>query len=49
LTIAEEGNSGFEVDLIPITLKKSNLVDLRTGDLINVELTLTSSDDRLSA
>jgi riboflavin synthase len=37
LTIAELGNSWFEVELIPITLKKSNLVDLKTGDAVNVE------------
>jgi len=37
LTIAELGNSWFEIELIPITLKKSNLVDLKTGDAVNVE------------
>jgi riboflavin synthase len=37
LTIAELGNSWFEVELIPITLKNSNLGDLRTGDSVNVE------------
>jgi len=37
LTIAELGNSWFEVELIPITLKNSNLGDLRAGDAVNVE------------
>lgn len=37
LTIAELGSSWFEVELIPITLKKSNLGDLRTGEEVNVE------------
>jgi riboflavin synthase alpha subunit len=49
LTIAEFGNPWFEVEFIPITMNKSNPGESRTGDLTNVELTLTSSDGRLSA
>jgi len=37
LTIAELRSSWFEVELIPITLKNSNLGDLRSGDAVNVE------------
>jgi riboflavin synthase len=37
LTIAELGPSSFEVELIPITLKNSNLGVLRAGDEVNLE------------
>jgi len=37
LTIAELGTSWFEIELIPITLKNSNLGDLRPGDMVNIE------------
>jgi riboflavin synthase len=37
LTIASLGPSSFEIELIPITLEKSNLTGLRTGDEVNVE------------
>jgi riboflavin synthase len=37
LTIAGLGPSSFEVELIPITLKNSNLGTLRSGDEINLE------------
>ncbi|NIM90353.1 MAG: riboflavin synthase [Candidatus Aminicenantes bacterium] len=37
LTIASLGASSFEVELIPITLKNSNLGELRTGDAVNIE------------
>lgn len=37
LTIASLGPSAFEVELIPITLEKSNLSGLRGGDEVNIE------------
>lgn len=37
LTIAELKSSYFDVELIPITLKKSNLQNLRRGDEVNLE------------
>lgn len=37
LTIAELGYSSFEVELIPITLKNSNLGELKRGDEVNIE------------
>jgi riboflavin synthase len=37
LTVAWIGPSSFEVELIPITLEKSNLTGLRTGHEVNVE------------
>lgn len=37
LTIAELGPSAFEVELIPITLKNSNLGELKRGDEVNIE------------
>lgn len=37
LTIAELGYSSFDVELIPITSKNSNLGALRKGDEVNVE------------
>ncbi len=37
LTVAELGPSSFEVELIPITLKNSNLGDLRRGEDVNIE------------
>ena len=37
LTVASLGPSSFEIELIPITLEKSNLTGLRTGDEVNVE------------
>jgi riboflavin synthase len=37
LTVAALGPSSFEVELIPVTLNKSNLGRLRTGDAVNVE------------
>lgn len=37
LTIAELGYSSFEVELIPITLKNSNLGELKNGDEVNLE------------
>ncbi len=37
LTIAQSGTNFFETELIPITLKKTNLGDLKTGDLVNIE------------
>ncbi len=37
LTIAELRSSFFEVELIPITLKNSNLGELKRGDEVNIE------------
>lgn len=37
LTVAALGKASFEVELIPITLEKSNLGDLRPGEEVNVE------------
>jgi riboflavin synthase len=37
LTVASLGPSSFEIELIPITLEKSNLTRLRAGDEVNVE------------
>jgi riboflavin synthase len=37
LTVAALGPSSFDVELIPVTLEKSNLTGLRPGDAVNVE------------
>jgi riboflavin synthase len=37
LTVAELRSSFFEVELIPITLKNSNLGELKRGDEVNIE------------
>ena len=37
LTIAKLSSTSFEVELIPITLEKSNLGDLKRGDTVNIE------------
>ncbi len=37
LTIADLKPSSFDVELIPITLKNSNLGNLRRGDVVNIE------------
>ena len=37
LTVAELSPSSFDVELIPLTLKNSNLGDLRRGDSVNIE------------
>lgn len=37
LTIAQLGNNYFETELIPITLKKTNLGQLKPGDMVNIE------------
>ncbi len=37
LTIADLGESAFEVEIIPITLKNSNLGRLKRGDKVNIE------------
>jgi riboflavin synthase len=37
LTVAALGPSTFEVELIPVTLDKSNLAVLRAGDAVNIE------------
>lgn len=37
LTIADLGPSSIEVELIPMTLEKSNLIDLKKGDSVNIE------------
>jgi riboflavin synthase len=37
LTVVDVGPSSFEVELIPLTLKDTNLNDLKTGDEVNIE------------
>jgi riboflavin synthase len=37
LTVAGLAPASFEAELIPITLEKSNLSDLKTGDAVNIE------------
>jgi riboflavin synthase len=37
LTVANLGPSSIEVELIPVTLEKSNLKDLKRGDSVNIE------------
>jgi len=37
LTVASLRPASFEIELIPVTLEKSNLTGLRTGDRVNVE------------
>ncbi|MCX6559588.1 MAG: riboflavin synthase [Candidatus Aminicenantes bacterium] len=37
LTVASLGSSTFEVELIPVTLDKSNLAALRAGNAVNIE------------
>ncbi|MDH5704551.1 MAG: riboflavin synthase [Candidatus Aminicenantes bacterium] len=37
LTLAELGSALFEVELIPVTIEKSNLRDIKRGDLVNIE------------
>lgn len=37
LTVAELRGSSFEVELIPVTLEKSNLAGLKPGHLVNLE------------
>jgi riboflavin synthase len=37
LTIAELGPASFEVELVPITIGKSNLADLKRGHEVNLE------------
>ena len=43
LTVVEVEKSYFSVDLAPETLSRSNLGDLRTGSLVNLERPLTLS------
>jgi len=40
LTVCEVGNDFFEVSLIPETIKNTNLKNLKTGDLVNIEYDL---------
>ena len=42
LTIAKVSNNNFEINVIPHTLKKTNLKILKTNDLVNVELDIFS-------
>jgi riboflavin synthase len=37
LTVAKIGRSSFDVEIIPITLKNSNLGNLKRGDIVNIE------------
>ena len=40
LTVAGLDAAGFEVALVPETLERTNLADLRQGDRVNVEVDL---------
>ena len=42
LTIAKVSNNNFEINVIPHTLKMTNLKILKTNDLVNVELDIFS-------
>lgn len=42
LTISDLQENTFSVDLIPYTLEKTNLGDLKTGDEVNIEVDLIS-------
>tara|TARA_B100002051_G_C16541150_1_gene537636 strand:- start:16 stop:612 length:597 start_codon:yes stop_codon:yes gene_type:complete len=42
LTISKVKNSGFEITIIPHTLKLTNLVKLKKGDLVNIEFDIFS-------
>jgi riboflavin synthase len=37
LTIAQLGQASFEVELVPVTIGKSNLADLKRGQVVNLE------------
>jgi len=37
LTVTDLGQSSFDVELIPLTLKDTNINDLKTGDEVNIE------------
>jgi riboflavin synthase len=37
LTVADLGRASFDVELIPLTIKDTNLNDLKTGDEVNIE------------
>ena len=41
LTVTEKSSDGFSVDVVPETLRRSNLGDLRPGDGANLERSLT--------
>lgn len=38
LTVSEKGDSYFSVDIIPHTLSSTNLINLRKGERVNIEL-----------
>ena len=42
LTISKVTNKGFEVWIIPHTLKQTNLSNLKIGDLVNIEVDILS-------
>ena len=42
LTISKVGNKNFEINVIPHTLKLTNLGKLKTKDIVNVELDIFS-------
>jgi riboflavin synthase len=37
LTIAQLGRASFDVELVPVTIGKSNLADLKRGQVVNLE------------
>ena len=43
LTVTEKDSNGFSVDVVPETLRRSNLGDLQSGDGANLERSLTPS------
>ena len=42
LTISKVNNNYFEINVIPHTLKLTNLKNLKTNDIVNVELDIFS-------
>ncbi len=40
LTVSDINKNGFEISLIPETLKKTNLKNLKIGDIVNIEYDL---------
>ena len=43
LTVTEKASNSFSVDVVPETLRRSNLGDLQSGDGVNLERSLTPS------
>lgn len=43
LTVTKKDKDGFEVDVMPVTLERSNLGHKKKGDLVNLELAMVGS------